>query len=33
VAATSYLDDGNLVVGGDEDLAIAILEHLHAFVE
>ncbi len=33
VAATSYLDDGNLVVGGDEDLAIAVLEHLHAFVE
>lgn len=33
VAASSYLDDGNLVVGGDEDLAIAILEHLHAFVE
>jgi uncharacterized protein (TIGR03083 family) len=33
VAATSYLDDGNLVVGGDEELAIAILDNLHAFVE
>jgi len=33
VAASSYLDDGNLVIGGDEELAIAVLENLHAFVE
>jgi hypothetical protein len=33
VAATSYLDDGNLVIGGDEELAIAVLDNLHAFVE
>ena len=33
VAATSFLDDGNLVVGGDEGLALAVLEHLRAFVE
>ena len=33
VAATSYLDDGNLVIGGDEDLAGAVLDNLHAFVE
>jgi uncharacterized protein (TIGR03083 family) len=32
-AASTFLDDGNLVVGGDEELAIAILEHVHAFVE
>lgn len=31
--AATFLDDGNLVVGGDEDLAQAILTHLHAFVE
>ena len=32
-AASTFLDDGNLVVGGDEELAMAVLEHLHAFVE
>jgi uncharacterized protein (TIGR03083 family) len=33
VAAERYLDDGNLVVGGDEDLAITVLEHIRAYVE
>ena len=33
VAADDYLDDGDLVVGGDEALAIAVLEFLRAFVE
>jgi uncharacterized protein (TIGR03083 family) len=32
-AASTFLDDGNLVVGGDEDLALAVLRNLHAFVE
>jgi uncharacterized protein (TIGR03083 family) len=31
--ASAFLDDGNLVVGGDEDLAHTVLTHLHAFVE
>jgi hypothetical protein len=31
--AETFLDDGNLVVGGDEDLALTVLEHVHAFVE
>jgi uncharacterized protein (TIGR03083 family) len=31
--ASAFLDDGNLVVGGDEDLAHAVFEHLRAFVE
>ena len=31
--ASAFLDDGNLVVGGDEDLALAVLEHVRAFVE
>jgi hypothetical protein len=31
--ASAFLDEGNLVVGGDEDLAHAVLTHLHAFVE
>jgi uncharacterized protein (TIGR03083 family) len=31
--AAAFLDDGNLVVGGDEDLALTVLEHVHAFVE
>jgi uncharacterized protein (TIGR03083 family) len=31
--ADAYLDDGNLVIGGDEDLAIAILRHIRAYVE
>jgi uncharacterized protein (TIGR03083 family) len=33
VPAQAFLDDGNLVVGGDEALAIVVLEHLRAFVE
>ena len=33
VPAEAFLDDGNLVVGGDEALAIIVLEHLRAFVE
>ncbi len=33
VAADAYLDDGDLVVGGDEALAIVVLEVLRAFVE
>ncbi len=33
VPADAFLDDGNLVVGGDEALAILVLEHLRAFVE
>ncbi len=33
VAAEDYLDDGDLVVGGDEALAIIVLELLRAFVE
>ena len=33
VAADEYLDDGDLVVGGDEALAIVVLEVLRAFVE
>jgi uncharacterized protein (TIGR03083 family) len=32
-AAETFLDDGNLVVGGDEGLATLVLENLHAFVE
>jgi uncharacterized protein (TIGR03083 family) len=31
--AASFLDDGTLVIGGDEELATLILENLHAFVE
>jgi len=31
--AETFLDDGNLVVGGDEELATLVLENLHAFVE
>ena len=33
VAADAYLDDGDLVVGGDEALAIVVLEVVRAFVE
>ncbi len=33
VPADAFLDDGNLVVGGDEALAIVVLEHMRAFVE
>jgi uncharacterized protein (TIGR03083 family) len=32
-ASSAFLDDGNLVIGGDEDLALTVLEHLRAFVE
>jgi uncharacterized protein (TIGR03083 family) len=31
--AGAFLDDGNLVIGGDEDLALAVLTNLRAFVE
>jgi len=31
IDAGSYLDDGNLVVGGDEDLGTAVLEHVRAY--
>jgi uncharacterized protein (TIGR03083 family) len=31
--ASVFLEDGNLVVGGDEDLALAVLANLRAFVE
>lgn len=33
IAASSFLDDGNLVIGGDEAIALAVLEHVRAFVE
>ena len=33
VAADHFLDDGNLVVGGDEDLAALVLEHIRAYVQ
>jgi uncharacterized protein (TIGR03083 family) len=33
VPASAYLDDGNLVIGGEEAIALAVLEHLRAFVE
>lgn len=33
VAAEHFLDDGNLVTGGDEDLAALVLEHIRAYVE
>ena len=33
VPATAFLDDGNLVIGGDEAIAATVLEHLRAFVE
>jgi uncharacterized protein (TIGR03083 family) len=32
-AADQFLDDGNLVVGGDEALAELVLEHIRAFVD
>ena len=31
--ASTFLDDGNLVIGGDEELAVAVLDHLRAFVD
>ncbi|HEX9123257.1 MAG TPA: maleylpyruvate isomerase family mycothiol-dependent enzyme [Actinomycetota bacterium] len=31
--AEHFLDDGNLVIGGDEDVALAVLEHIGAYVE
>ncbi len=33
VAAEHFLDLGTLVVGGDEDLALAVLEHIRAYAE
>ncbi|HEY7659604.1 MAG TPA: maleylpyruvate isomerase family mycothiol-dependent enzyme [Actinomycetota bacterium] len=33
IPASAFLEDGNLVVGGDEELAFLVLEHVHAFVE
>jgi hypothetical protein len=33
IAADTYLDDGDLVVGGDEELAVAILRHIRAYAE
>lgn len=33
VPASASLDDGNLVIGGDEAIAAAVLAHLRAFVE
>jgi uncharacterized protein (TIGR03083 family) len=32
-AAETFLDEGELVVGGDEELALTLLQHLRAFVE
>ncbi len=31
--AAAFLDDGSLVLGGDEEIALAVLEHIRAFVE
>lgn len=33
VAAEHYLDDGSLVVGGNEDLALEVLRHIRAYAE
>lgn len=33
VQANAFLDDGNLVVGGEEAIALLVLEHLRAYVE
>jgi uncharacterized protein (TIGR03083 family) len=33
VAAEHFLEDGNLVIGGDEELAELVLEHIRAYVE
>ena len=33
VRGEAYLDDGTLVIGGDEDLAEAVLTHIRAYVE
>jgi uncharacterized protein (TIGR03083 family) len=33
IPAEAYLDDGNLVIGGDEGLAAAVLTHIRAYVE
>ncbi len=33
VPADVYLDDGNLVIGGKEDLALAVLANVRAYVE
>jgi uncharacterized protein (TIGR03083 family) len=32
IAADVYLDDGTLVIGGDEELASTVLQHLRSFV-
>jgi hypothetical protein len=32
-AAEDFLEDGNLVIGGDEELAELVLEHIRAYVE
>jgi hypothetical protein len=31
--AEAYLDDGNLVIGGDEELAWTLLKHIRVFTE
>ena len=33
VSGEAFLDDGSLVVGGDEEIALAVLQHVHAYVE
>lgn len=33
IPAEAYLDDGSLVIGGDEDLAANVLRHVRAYVE
>lgn len=33
IAAESFLDDGNLVIGGDEELAWTVLRDIRAYVE
>lgn len=32
-SADTFLEGGNLVIGGDEDVALSVLEHVRAFVE
>ena len=32
-SADAFLSDGNLVIGGDEEVALAVLQHIRAFVE
>jgi len=33
IPADAYLGDGNLVIGGDEEIALAVLAHIRAYVE